>query len=290
MRALNFTSFFIGVCLSGSAMGCAFTIPTPPQLSKSTTKEGLSSSGRLIAEAAGQTANKYVPSGDSRNGEGAIELRNSVAADIMRCEKRLNESVNKMNLQRTAKTGLTIVGASLSTCAGIAAAILTRSPLVSDSQTATAIVAAGGGLVTIVTQAIGDPAGELQNYQRNLEHYNRAIAMAERIRLSNEAQFYDIPDCKKTSIAETPECLSLEKQAVETALGRYEAWQATEIRALAAELRACTDTQSSTVVDEPKSSDRDSNGGIKPLLKMPTLPQRPSSTGGIPPVKTDKTQ
>jgi hypothetical protein len=214
----------------------------------------------------------------------------------VRCEKRLNESVTKMNFQRTAKGVLTITGATLSTSAGFAAAILARSPIISDSQTATAIIAAGGGLVTIVTQLIGDPAGELQNYQRNLEHYNRAIAMAERIRLSNESQFYDAPDCKKTSIADSPECQSLEKQSIETAFGRYEAWQANAIRALAAELRACTDTQSSTVTEERKSDDSESEGRIKPRLKMPAILQKPTSsmpnspTGAIPPFKIGKRQ
>ncbi len=98
-----------------------------------------------------------------------------------------------------------MIGATLSTCAGIASAILSSSRLAIEPQTATAVVAAGGGIITIVTQAIGEPAGELQTYQRNLDHYNRAVATAERIRLSKESQFFEPPECKSTPSANSPE-------------------------------------------------------------------------------------
>jgi hypothetical protein len=255
--------FCMGACLSWAAMGCAFTLPTPPDVSKDITKEKLSNAGRLVTEAAAQVAAANVPPGDKSAAEGASDLRSSIAADMKRCEERLNQSVNKMNLQRTSKGALTILGGALSVGAGIAAAVLTKSKLVQDTSTATALVAAGGGLVTIVTQLIGDPAGELQNYQQNLQHYNRAVGIAERIRLSDASPFAEASD--------------------------YQTWKATQIRTMSTELRACADTQGSSVT-ENKEAEEDKDLRAKLLdkiteAKKSILPTSPSST---PPGDRDK--
>lgn len=219
----------IGSLVFGATTGCAAMLPSPPELSRGIAKQDLSHSGRLMAEVTGQVA-ATIDQNDGQGAERALDLRNVISADVVRCEQRLSTSAQTMKLQRTLKSALTIAGASLSTGAGAASAILTNTQIVKEPQTVTAILAAAGGLVAILTQTIGDPSGELQNYQRSLEHYNQAVSIAELIRLSSRAQFLDSPNCDQTSTKDTPECRALKKQGESVAAIRFAAWQGTKIR------------------------------------------------------------
>jgi hypothetical protein len=92
--------------------------------------------------------------------------------EAWRCENRLSALVSKMSTERTTRGILTIGGGIVSAGGGITSVVLKDD----DAKTATAVVAAAGGLIALGSQLIGEPAKEIQLYEKALAHYEKARA------------------------------------------------------------------------------------------------------------------
>jgi len=147
--------FFVGLL----ANACAFTVPSAPTVS-----------GRNVA-------NKMVspsPAAEQmgRAAAGDIQLQQVIYDEACRCENRLSALVSKMKDERAGRGALTLAGGGIGAVGALSAALLEDK----DAKTASAIVAAVGSLLAIGSQLVGEPATEMELYQRALRRYEAARA------------------------------------------------------------------------------------------------------------------
>lgn len=151
MRTL--TALVCGLALT--SMACTFTIPSPP------TASARDSSMKITPSPAARAMARVVTDPDAK------EL---ILDEAWRCENRLSALVSKMSTERTMRGMLTLGGGIVSAGGGITSVVLKDD----DAKTATAIVAAAGGLIALGSQLVGEPAKEIQLYEKALAHYEKA--------------------------------------------------------------------------------------------------------------------
>ncbi|HEX4341320.1 MAG TPA: hypothetical protein VH062_35675 [Polyangiaceae bacterium] len=77
-----------------------------------------------------------------------------------------------MKNERAARGGLTLAGGGVGTAGALSAALLRDD----GAKTASALIAAVGSLVAVGSQLVGEPATEMELYQRALRRYESARA------------------------------------------------------------------------------------------------------------------
>jgi hypothetical protein len=141
-------------------MGCSFTIPSPPvETSRDPTTGKFTPS--IAAKAMARLADD-------------VDAKDLVLDEAMRCEGRLNALTAKMRSERAGRATFTVGGGVVAASGGVLAVALKDD----DAKTASAIVAAVGGVIAIASQLVGDPAKEMELYQKALGHYEKAKSLA----------------------------------------------------------------------------------------------------------------
>ncbi|WP_437963145.1 hypothetical protein WMF04_25750 [Sorangium sp. So ce260] len=115
-----------------------------------------------------------LPQNQSSSG---LNIERIAADTTWRCEQRLNVLTAKMRTARDARSILTIAGGTIGLSSGVFSAVLSSEDDTADLKTALAVVAAAGGLVTLISQVVSDPAEDLKLYSASLEEYRSAVQM-----------------------------------------------------------------------------------------------------------------